>query len=110
MTIESNPAVAQDCATTISSSGATLLSITKASTDMTTTLSGNSNAHQAIDADAAVADSVAQAVNQFVNLIQSTSSAFESTDQRLGQMLANHQSGSNHSSPAIGQCVVGGGG
>jgi len=108
MTIESDAKVAQTVATGISSAGATLLTATLASKDTTTTLTGNTNAHQAIDLDSDTAQKIASAVNSFVNLIQSTASAFETIDKKLSQLLASGTKGNSPQNSSIGVCSVNG--
>ncbi|EPU20352.1 TIGR04197 family type VII secretion effector [Streptococcus agalactiae] len=87
--IQSDVSLASSVATGISSAGAEVLSVTKATLDETTTLQGNSTAHEKINLDDATGQQIASSIDTFVGLIHSTASAFVSTDQSLSQMLLN---------------------
>ncbi|WMB28582.1 TIGR04197 family type VII secretion effector [Streptococcus didelphis] len=85
--IQSSIDEASNCASTISSAGADVMSVAQATKDETTTLSGNATAHSKIDLDDITAKQIANSINSFVGLIHGTANAFASTDSRLGQMI-----------------------
>lgn len=87
--IQSDASVASSVATGISSAGAEVITVTKATKDETTTLSGNTTAHGKIDLDDTTGHQIASSIDTFVGLIHSTASTFVSTDQTLSQMLLN---------------------
>ncbi|MEX2805593.1 TIGR04197 family type VII secretion effector [Streptococcus sp. H31] len=87
MTIQSDSLTAGQYANQITSSGYGLSGVGEASKDSETTLSGNSNAHSAIDLDNATSGQLASVLSSFVGLVHSTASEFEATDALLSQQL-----------------------
>lgn len=87
MTIQSDYLTASQYATQITSSGSSVSEIGTVGKDNETTLSGNDNAHSAIDLDDATGTQIASVLSTFVSLIHSTASEFEAVDNQISQQL-----------------------
>lgn len=90
--IQSNALTASQYASQITSSGSSVASVGTVNKDSETTISGNSNAHSAIDLDTETGTQIASALGTFVSLIHSTASEFESVDNQISQQLGTLRS------------------
>ncbi|GGC77778.1 TIGR04197 family type VII secretion effector [Enterococcus wangshanyuanii] len=87
--IKSDSGVAQAIATSIASSLGSLNQGSSITKDTQTTVSGNSNAQQAITQMTTFNTSLVQAVTQASNNIRSVAAEFEAVDQKISQISTN---------------------